>query len=387
MRILLNDYSGHAFTYELALEISSYHNVFYCYADFFQTPKADFNYKKSNSIKISTNPISIKNKFNKYNFFTRIGREISYGEEVINLIKKTNPQLVICANTPLNPLLNILKYCKRNNIKTIFWMQDLYAQAIKKLLNKKFYILGTLISLYFYFLEKSCEKIADKIIIISNNFKKFLHKTSIKKTYYIENWSAYDKINTSYKNYFKKKLNPTNKFCLIYSGTLGMKHGIEIFIKILKENPKILIIVSSEGKFAEKIKDISNKKKLNLKLIKWVPPKYFSSFLAIADAFLLILNEEANEISVPSKIYSYLSIKKPILAFMQNSNLAARKIIKYKAGHVFSSQKNELFIKIFNDLISNKRSYYTKSHKYKISNEKRISISKFKKLVEKTLNV
>jgi hypothetical protein len=166
-----------------------------------------------------------------------------------------------------------------------------------------------------------------------------------------------------------------------------MKHGIEIFIKILKENPKILIIVSSEGKFAEKIKVVSNKKKLNLKVIKWIPPKYFSSFLAIADAFLLILNEEANEISVPSKIYSYLSIKKPILAFMKKSNLAARKIIKYKAGHVFSSQKNELFIKIFNDLISDKKSYYTKSHKHKISNEKRISISKFKKLVEKTLNV
>ena len=74
MRILLNDYSGHAFTYELGLKISSYHNVFYCYADFFQTPKADFNSKKKDSRKISTNPISIKKKFNKYNFFTIIIR-------------------------------------------------------------------------------------------------------------------------------------------------------------------------------------------------------------------------------------------------------------------------------------------------------------------------
>jgi hypothetical protein len=50
----------------------------------------------------------------------------------------------------------------------------------------------------------------------------------------------------------------------------------------------------------------------------------------------------------------------------------------------FSSQKNEHFIiKIFNNLISNKISYCPKSHKYKISNEKRISMSKFKKLIEK----
>ncbi len=74
MRILLNDYAGHAFTYELGLKISSYHNVFYCYADFFQAPKADFNYKKKVSRKISTIPISIKKKFNKYNFFKIIGR-------------------------------------------------------------------------------------------------------------------------------------------------------------------------------------------------------------------------------------------------------------------------------------------------------------------------
>ena len=62
MRILLNDYAGHAFTYELGLKISSYHNVFYCYADFFQAPKSDFNYKKKDSRKISTIIYTVRNK-------------------------------------------------------------------------------------------------------------------------------------------------------------------------------------------------------------------------------------------------------------------------------------------------------------------------------------
>ncbi len=382
MRILLNDYSGHAFTYELGLKISSYHNVFYCYADFFQTPKADFNSKKKDSSKISTNPISIKKKFNKYNFFTRIGREISNGEGVINLIKKSKPQLVICANTPLNPLLNILKYCKRNNIKTIFWMQDIYAEAIKKLLNKKFYILGTLISFYFYFLEKRCEKIADQIIIISNDFKKFLNKESLKKTHYIENWSAYDKINKNHKNYFKKKLNPQNKFCLIYSGTIGMKHDSEIFFNILEKLPDILIIVSSEGKYAEKIRSHANKKKINLKLIKWVEPKYFYSFLSMADAFLVTLNKEASEISVPSKIYSYLSVGKPIVALISKNNLGAKKIIKYKSGYIISPNNTDLLVdKIKNIIVRKNRNLKFRINKQKYLNEKENSLLNFKKII------
>jgi len=380
MRILLNDYSGHAFTYELGLKMSSCHNIFYCYADFFQAPKADFNSKKNDSREVSTNPISIKKKFNKYNFFTRIGREISYGEGVINLIKKSNPQLVICANTPLNPLLNILKYCKRNNIKTIFWMQDIYAEAIKNLLNKNFYILGTLASFYFYLLEKKCEKIADQIIIISNDFKKFLNKESLKKTHYIENWSAYDKLNKNYKNYFKKKLNPQNKFCLIYSGTIGMKHDSQIFFNILEKLPDILIIISSEGKYAEKIKSLANKNKVNLKLIKWVEPKYFYSFLSMADAFLVTLNKEASEVSVPSKIYSYLSIGKPILGVMPKTNLGAKKIIQYKSGYITETNNISLLSNKIKNIIKikNKKS---KISKRKYLNNKRRSLFKFRKIL------
>jgi len=382
MKILLNDYSGHAFTYELGLKISSYHNVFYCYADFFQTPKADFNSKKKSLRKICTNPILIKKKFNKYNFFTRIGREISYGEEVINLIKKSNSQLVICANTPLNPLLNILKYCKRNNIKSIFWMQDIYAEAIKKLLNKKFYILGTLISFYFYFLEKRCEKIADQIIIISNDFKKFLNKESLKKTHYIENWSAYDKINKNHKNYFEKKLNPQNKFCLIYSGTIGMKHDSQIFFNILEKLPNILIIISSEGKYAEKIRSLAYKNKVNLKLIKWIEPKYFYSFLSMADAFLVTLNKEASEISVPSKIYSYLSVGKPILGVMPKNNLGAKKIIQHKSGYIISPDNTDALVdKIKNIIASKNKNLKFRINKQKYLNDKENSLSKLKKII------
>jgi glycosyltransferase involved in cell wall biosynthesis len=261
-------------------------------------------------------------------------------------------------------------------------MQDIYAEAIKKLLNKNFYILGTLASFYFHLLEKECEKIADQIIIISNDFKKFLNKESLKKTHYIENWSAYDKINKNHKNYFKKKLNPQNKFCIIYSGTIGMKHDSEIFFNILEKLPDILIIVSSEGKYAEKIRSHANKKKINLKLIKWVGPKYFYSFLSMADAFLVTLNKEASEISVPSKIYSYLSVGKPILALMPKNNLGAKKIIQHKSGYIISPNNADLLVsKIKNIIASKNKNRKFRINKKKYLNEKKNSLLNFKKII------
>ena len=46
MRILLNDYSGHPFPFELSQQLSKKSNVIHTYSSYFETPKATFNIKK-----------------------------------------------------------------------------------------------------------------------------------------------------------------------------------------------------------------------------------------------------------------------------------------------------------------------------------------------------
>ena len=107
------------------------------------------------------------------------------------------------------------------------------------------------------FVEKKCENMSDKIIVISSNFKKFLDKKNLKKTTVIENWSPIVKPNNIKVKYYKKKFNPDNKFCFIYSGTLGYKHNPDLFISIAMRFPKTVQIISSKGKFANKLKKIA----------------------------------------------------------------------------------------------------------------------------------
>ena len=354
MQILVNDYSGHPFPHELSQLLSKKFKVIHTYAKYFETPKANFKTKKKN-LNLQIIPIKIGKKFQKDNFILRRSIDISYGEKTIDLIKNKKPNVIVCAQIPLDPLVKIMTFCKENDIKIIFWMQDIYSEAISKILNKKFPLIGKLIGRYYFYLEKKCEHMSDKIIIISSNFKKFLDKKNLKKTTVIENWSPIVKPNNKKINYYKKKFNPNNKFCFIYSGTLGYKHNPNLFVSIAKKFPEATVIISSKGKFANKLKRISTKDSLNIKVINWIDYNDLSSFLSIADALIITLESDASFFSVPSKIYAYLTVGKPILASMPPENLAAKKIKKMRIGYVSKPENINDFLHHSKLLIQNKK--------------------------------
>ena len=171
--ILINDYSGHPFPFELSQLLSKKNRIIHSYAQYFETPKANFS-KKLQGKNLKIVPININKKFKKDNFLLRRSMDLNYGKKIIDLIKKNNPDIVICAQLPLDPLYKIINYCQKNKIKTIFWMQDIYSFAISKILNKKIPLLGTLIGKYYFYLEKKCEDKSDKIVVISSDYKKFI---------------------------------------------------------------------------------------------------------------------------------------------------------------------------------------------------------------------
>ena len=150
MKILVNDYSGHPFPFELSQNLSKKYKTIHSYAHYFETPKANFkNNSQNKNLKIV--PIKINKQFKKDNFFSRRANDIFYGKKIIDLIKAENPTLIVCAQVPLDPLIKIMIFCKKNNIKIIFWIQDIYSEAISKILNKKIPIVGALIGKYYYY--------------------------------------------------------------------------------------------------------------------------------------------------------------------------------------------------------------------------------------------
>jgi glycosyltransferase involved in cell wall biosynthesis len=95
------------------------------------------------------------------------------------------------------------------------------------------------------------------------------------------------------------------------------------------------VVVISEGLGADWLAEQQSRGRLsNLALLPYQPYEQLSFSLASADVLVAILEAEAGGFSVPSKVLSYLSAGRPVLAAIPAENLAARLLKRAEAGIV-----------------------------------------------------
>jgi glycosyltransferase involved in cell wall biosynthesis len=211
--------------------------------------------------------------------------------------------------------------------------------------------IGIFISLYYRIIEKSLLKNSDQIVVISEDFKRVFETwTKNKNISVIENWAPLDELNPKPKNnYWSISNGISNKFCFLYSGTLGMKHNPDILLKLAKYYRNIddvAIVIISEGIGKEWLKAEVLKEKLkNIKFFNYIEFKLFPYALSSADVLMAILEKDASKYSVPSKVLTYHCIGKPLLLSIPKDNHDSRIVKKYNTGFVSDSGDAEEFIR------------------------------------------
>lgn len=327
--IVIHDYCGHPFQIDLSRELARKgYNVKHIYTSASGGPKGNL---ESNIETLEIIDIKVE-EIQKSNFIKRKFQESNYGDELVNNLNEINPDIVISANTPLDAQKKVVKYCKRNDIPFIFWLQDLISVAAKSILKKKFGILGAGIGSYFQKIEKSLLKKSDHVITIASSFKETIMDWSVdkKNITVIPNWAPIEELPYLNKeNDFSKEYDLQDKFVVLYSGTMGMKHNPDVIAdaaKILKDkNKDIIFLVISEGKG---IKHLQRRKEIenlyNLMLLPFQPFENFPKVLASGDTLLTLLEKDAGKFSVPSKVWSAYCAKRPSILVVPKENLAAK---------------------------------------------------------------
>jgi glycosyltransferase involved in cell wall biosynthesis len=346
-KILINDYCGYPFQLDLSYELAKRgHDVCVTFTNASGGPKAfgDYADKNLNFINIVMPPVE------KQNFFKRWFQEKKYGLEAIKIIDQFKPDIVISADTPLAPQRHIVNYCKKNDIKFVFWLQDIISLAVECILSKNFGIFGKLIGYIFKYIEIKALKKSDHIITITDDFGTTIEKWGIKthNITVIPNWSSIEKIPLLSKvNEFSKKYGIDDKFVILYSGTMGMKHNPHIICEIankLQDYTDIIFVVITDGIGMNILKE--EKKALksdNLLLLPFQPFEIFPQVLASANVLLTILEEDAGAFSVPSKVWSGYCAGRTSLLVIPENNLAAKRTKEINAGLVIpNDQTNQL---------------------------------------------
>ena len=359
-KILLHDRTGVPFTVQLGRELAARgHDVLYSYAAFFQSPKGSVHRKSTDPSHFQIESMQLSKPFQKYSFIKRRFQEIEYAHDLVAQIKKYNPDTVILAGSHPDALSVVYRECRDLNAKFVFWVQDIYGIAIKRILNKKIPGLGNLIGNYYIWQEKQLLKKSDEVILITEDFIPLMNKWGIDnaKCHIIRNWTPIEELPIRAKDNEWANANQLNdKFVFLYAGTLGLKHNPDLLLRLAKHfsnNDQVRVVVISEGLGADWLKRKKVAHSLeNLVLHDFQPFEQMPNVLGTADVLVAILEPDAGIYSAPSKVLTYLCAERALLLAIPPENLSAKLISQNRAGIVVSPDNTDAFVEAANHLVS-----------------------------------
>ena len=350
MRIVVHDYSGHPFQVELSRALAARgHEVLHLYCESFLTPHGALSKRPDDPATFQVEPIVLAKSVDKVNVFKRRKADMEHGIRVCERLATYKPDMILSANAPLDAQKKILEFARRNKIGFVFWVQDLFGQAIKRLMTAKYLGLGNVAGSHYISLENRMLVQSTKVVLIAQDFRPYLPE-AIKndpKVYVVENWAPLgdlptkDRINAwGTRHGFAVGLN------YLYSGTLGMKHNPELLIQLAnKIRGRGRLIVVSEGKSVEFLKNRGAELGLdNLHVLPFQPFSDVPEMLATADVLVAILAPDAGVFAVPSKVLTYLCSGKSLLLAVPAQNLAAQIVLRAGAGLVSDPTDENAFI-------------------------------------------
>jgi glycosyltransferase involved in cell wall biosynthesis len=342
MRLLVHDYSGHPFQVELSRALAGRgHEVHHFYASFFQTPKGPLARRDRDPPNFHIAGHDLGEPFAKYSFLKRVRQEIAYGRLMAREVVRLKPDVVISSNMPLDPQARLLRACRATDAAFVFWLQDIYAVAIDRILSRRLPIAGAAIGARYKRLERRLLRDADCVVAITADFLPIIDQWRVERgrIEVVENWAPLAEMPVRpRRNAWSTEHGLDDKLVFLYSGTLGLKHNPALLLGLahrLGARPDARVVVVSEGPGADWL--AAHKVALpadNLLLLPFQPFARMPDVLGGADALLAVLEAEAGVFSVPSKVLTYMCAARPILAAMPEENLAARTLLRSGAGLV-----------------------------------------------------
>jgi colanic acid biosynthesis glycosyl transferase WcaI len=352
MKLAFHDYCGHPFQFDLSRELAHRgHEVHHFFFAEDMGPKGVTHRLPGDPENFSIEPISIGRAYSKQNLIRRREADILYGKLASERIASFAPDVTISGNTPLEAQAPILKSVHRGGSAFVFWMQDFYSLAAAKILKRKIPVLGHIISAYYTQLEADMLRKSDGIVLVSEDFRPALGSFGVRAedSDVIPNWGALDTLPLRPKdNAWSKEHGLGDKFVFLYSGTLALKHNPDLLWAVAEHfgnDPNVVVVVAASGVSFDALKARSAAEpKPNLVFLPLQPMESFSYVLGSADVVIGLLENDAGEFSVPSKVLSYLCAGRAILLSAPPSNLSVRLVEQSGAGICVPAGDKEGFV-------------------------------------------
>ena len=227
-----------------------------------------------------------------------------------------NCNVIFLASTP--PILGIVgSFVKKfRRIPFVYNLQDIFPDSlVGTSLAKK----GSLLWKIGRVIENFTYKHADKIIVISEDFKRNIMAKGVPedKIVVVYNWvdqNAVVNVDRSENKLIAKYGIDPSKF-----GNIGLTQNMDMLLDVMKElkdsHPEIGLILVGEGAYKKQVEEIVKRDSLsNVIMLPFQPYEDISHVFSLGDVGLIISKPGVGANSVPSKTWSIMSASRPVLA-------------------------------------------------------------------------
>lgn len=266
--------------------------------------------------------ISLKRFYSHYIFSKNVKKYLE------NLQEK--PDIIYCAVPSLDVAYEVGKYAKKNNIKFIIDIQDLWPEAFQMVF--KVPIISNII---FYPFKKKANKIysmADYIIAVSETYLERGKKENICEGKAIYLGTEKILIDSIEKIELCKE---EDEIWIAYVGTLGSSYDLNIIIEAISEldsnfKKKVVFQVMGDGPLRKNFEKFSKERKINIKFWGNLEYKYMIGVLKNCDIAVNPIRKGAAQ-SIINKVGDYAAVGLPVINTQENKEYQEL-VEKYNIG-------------------------------------------------------
>jgi colanic acid biosynthesis glycosyl transferase WcaI len=346
VKILMHDMHGYIFVRDLASRLSNRgHLLTFVTCGSVQTPNQQSSRDAQGA---STVVVDLPHSFPKYDILRRPWAEVDYGRRIAKVIHREKPDIVVSSNGPLLSQMVMARAARQTGAHFAFWLQDMYGPAVADALPDSLpEWLRRCLASPFILAERALLRSVDHVIVIGERLEIAVRGSGVPtdRITLLNNWTDPGPYGSPSSNtVWRKEQGFEDQLIFLYAGTLGKKHPykqLPSLARILRDQiPTAQLVVVSEGLGAEWLRD-KVRHDNGLVLLPYQPERCLPDMLASADAVVLTLSERASRYSVPSKLYTYMCARRPVLALVPAGSESADLIREADCGIVADEKSDE----------------------------------------------
>ena len=261
--------------------------------------------------------------------------ELTFGLQVAASRWTDRPDVILCVIPSLLSAAWLSWIGRRRGIPVVLWVQDLMAHAAVQSGIPG----GQKAKSAAAFAERVALQNAQAVGVVSEAFREHVatvrgHSQGIVR---LRNWSHVSSPSSTRERWRAALGWHSGETIVVHAGNIGLKQGLEVVVEAAKRASKrvlnVRFILIGEGSQKRTIQKMSETIAA-LSLLDPVPTDDFTGVLSAADILLVTERKGVRDMSLPSKLTSYLVVGRPILAAVERGGGTAEEVYRSGAGLV-----------------------------------------------------